>query len=70
MTMPEWLPNILASLPEDAHWSTKRRMAILSVCPVSRQQEALLDWMNGNTAKFEALNADINAIKTAIPKGD
>lgn len=66
--MDQWLTDSLSTLPHDAHWTTRRRMAIMRRCTASRQQEATLDALNGRPEKLAALNADIDAIKLAIPK--
>lgn len=66
--MPQWLTDLLSTLPANAHWSTRRRMAIIQRCPASRQQEALLDHVNGRPEKLAAMNDEIDAIKAAIPK--
>lgn len=72
MIMPQWLIDYIANQTADGwnelHWSTKRRMAITYRCPASRQQEALLDNANGRPEKLAEMNADIDAIKLAIPK--
>lgn len=69
--MPQWLEDLLSSIPgpDDAHWTTRRRMAITTRCPAHRQQEALLDAANGRPERLAELNGDIDAIKAAIPKG-
>lgn len=66
--MPQWLRDILDDLPTDAHWKTRRRMAIKRRCTVDRQLEALLDFANGDPTTLADLNAEISAIKAAIPK--
>ena len=66
--MEQWLIELLNEIPTDAHWATRRRMAILARCPATRQQEALLDSANGRPERLASLNADIDAIKAAIPK--
>jgi hypothetical protein len=66
--MPEWLQAILDDLPVDAHWSTRRRMAILQRWPLGRQAEAQSDAAAGSMELRDQMVADIDAIKTAIPK--
>jgi hypothetical protein len=66
--MPEWLINILAALPADTHWSTRRRMAILARWPQGRQLEAHHDAAIGKPETLAAMNDEITAIKAAIPK--
>jgi hypothetical protein len=68
MPFPNWLQKSLEDIPEDLHWKTRRRMAIMNRCTVSRQLEALLDFANGDPTTLADLKADIAAIKAAIPK--
>lgn len=65
----EWLTAILAELPADAHWSTRRRMAILQRWPLGRQAEAQADAAVGKPALRDQMIAEIEAIKAAIPSG-
>lgn len=53
---------------DELHWTTQRRIAILEACPISRQLEAVTDFLNGKPEKLHALNAEIAVIKAAIPK--
>lgn len=64
----EWVADLIASIPSDAHWATRRRIAILSRFPAHLQHEAMLDHANGDSSKLDSMNADIAAIKAAIPK--
>lgn len=65
----DWINELLGQIPQDLHWSTRRRMAYMMRIPAHRQQEALLDNANGNGTKLAAINEEIAAIKSAIPKG-
>ena len=66
--MGQWLIDLLADIQTDAHWSTRRRVAIMRRCPAARQHEALLDNANGRPEKLAEMNAEIDVIKLAIPK--
>ncbi len=68
MPIPNWLQKSLEDIPDDLHWKTRRRMAIMNCCPVSRQLEALIELANGDPTTLADMNADIAAIKAAIPK--
>lgn len=65
----DWLDTLLAEIPIDAHWSTRRRMAILARWPLSRQAEAQADAAIGKTALRDQMAAEIEVIKAAIPSG-
>lgn len=64
----EWLDELMAEIPTDLHWVTRRRMAYMKRIPPYRQQEALIDNANGDGAKLLQINLEIAAIKQAIPK--
>lgn len=64
-----WLNELLAEIPEDLHWSTRRRMAIIKRWPLARQAEAQADVAVGKTALRDQMVAEIEAIKAAIPNG-
>lgn len=66
--MPEWLNQILSGLPVEAHWSTRRRMAILARWPQGRQLEAHHDAANAKPETLALMNAEIAEIKAAVPK--
>ena len=72
--MEQWLTELAAEHPNwaDLAWSTKRRIAIKRRWPDSAQNEAIQDHLNSRTAddggRWEAMQADITAIKAAIPK--
>lgn len=66
--MVEWLINVLDGIPLNAHWTTRRRMAIISRWPMWRQIEAHHDAANGRLETLALMNAEIAEIKAAIPK--
>lgn len=66
--MSEWLNQILSGMPVEAHWSTRRRMAIMARWPQGRQLEAHHDAANAKPDMLALMNAEIAEIKAAIPK--
>lgn len=76
--MDQWLIDLLADIEArlatihgkgaEVHWGTRRRMAYDIRWPVGKQMEAHFDASLGSTAKLELMQAEIAAIKAAIPK--
>ncbi|MRR49372.1 MAG: hypothetical protein EG825_00415 [Rhodocyclaceae bacterium] len=68
--MPQWLIDLLATLPTDAHWSTRRRMAILSRWPDAMVRAAEQAARNGDDAELERYDSEVAEIKAAITNPD
>lgn len=80
--MEAWLDELLTRLRgeyaaqgidwNDVGWDTRRRRLIALRWPSGAQSEAMQDLLNGRTAadggKYDAMVADIAAIKAAVPK--
>lgn len=66
--MEQWLIDLLAGLPADSHWTTRRRMAILARWPDSAVRAAEQDSRLGKPEDLARYDAEVAAIKAAIPK--
>ena len=80
--MEQWLTDLIADLHadyaaqgiawDDVGWGTKRRRLIATRWPQASQSEAMQDHINGRTdadgGKWERMEREIAAIKTAVPK--
>lgn len=80
--MENWLADLIAALRaeyaaqgiawNDIGWDTRRRRLISARWPVGAQAEAIQDNLAGRTeadgGKWERLQSEIAAIKTAVPK--
>jgi len=65
----DWLNELLADIPADLHWSTKRRMAILARWPLAKQAEAQADAAIGKDDLVKQMATEIGQIKASIPSG-
>lgn len=66
----DWINELLATIPEDAHWTTKRRMAILARWPLAKQADAQADAAIGKHDAINQMAQEIALIKSAIPSVD
>ena len=80
--MDQWLTDLIANLTADyvaqgitwgeVGWDTKRRRLIATRWPPAAQAEAMQDHLNGRVeadgGKWERMEREIAAIKTAVPK--
>ncbi|BAE50587.1 hypothetical protein [Paramagnetospirillum magneticum] len=80
--MAQWLTDLIAILQDEyaaqdiawieVGWDTKRRRLIAIRWPAGAQSEAMQDHLNGRIeadgGKWERMQAEIAAIKAAIPK--
>lgn len=66
--MPDWLQEILSGIPEDLHWTAKRRVAILSRWKDHDLRAAEQDARNGDPSSMARYDSEVGLIKAAIPK--
>ncbi|MBI5121347.1 MAG: hypothetical protein HZA67_10100 [Rhodospirillales bacterium] len=66
--MEQWLIDLLAQYPDDGNWAKRRRMIILSRWPDGSVRAAEQDARNGKPEALDLYDAEVAAIKLAIPK--
>lgn len=66
--MEQWLIDLLVAVPADAPWPARRRMAITQRWPDHAVRAAEQDARNGKPEGLARYDAEVAAIKVAIPK--
>jgi hypothetical protein len=66
--MEQWLIDLLNLYPDDGNWSKRRRMIILARWPDGAVRAAEQDARNARPQELARYDAEVVAIKAAIPK--
>lgn len=66
--MDQWITDLVVAQPTGLHWSTLRRMTILARWPDAMVRAAEQDARLGKPAELARYDAEVAAIKLAIPK--
>ncbi len=66
--MEQWLIDMLWNYPEDGNWAKRRRMIIMARWPDGAVRAAEQDARNGKPEDLARYDAEVAAIKSAIPK--
>lgn len=66
--MEQWLKSLLDKFPDDGNWSSRRRQVILDRWPAPLVRAAEQDARQGKPDDLARYDAEVAAIKAAIPK--
>lgn len=66
--MDQWLVDLLDEYPDDGNWAKRRRMMILHRWPDASVRAAEQDARQGKPDALELYDAEVAAIKAAVPK--
>ncbi len=64
----EWLDALLAEYPDDGNWAKRRRQIIVARWPDTALRAAEQGARQGKTADIDRYDAEVDAIKAAVPK--
>lgn len=65
----DWLQNLLDLCPADLGWEARRRWLILARWPDASVRAAEQDARRGKPEALAQYDAEVDAIKMAVPKG-
>lgn len=67
-TTPAWLADLLAEYPETGNYAQRRRQMILARWPDTAVRAAEQDARGGDATARDRYDAEVAAIKAAVPK--
>jgi len=69
-SMPAWLLQLLEDCPDTGNYAQRRRMMILHRWPNHAVRAAEQDARAGDSTALDQYDADVAAIKAAVPKAE